>query len=86
VLEIGRADLQRESQSSRPRSRSAPPLTETLGRLIQQHPTFGYGRLWAFLRFQEGIVGNRKAVYRVLRRKRWFMHQWSSTPRERMGA
>jgi hypothetical protein len=26
------------------------------------HPTFGYRRIWAMLRFREGIRVNRKAV------------------------
>jgi putative transposase len=42
-------------------------LTERIARLILVHPTFGYRRLWALLRFGEGVRVNRKAVYRVLR-------------------
>jgi putative transposase len=52
--------------------------------LLQQHPTFGYRRLWVLLRFQEGLVVNRKAVYRVLKQKRWLVHQRISTPRPRV--
>src|SRR5580700_1641277 len=49
----------------------APPrldevLAERIQRLIEAHPTFGYRRLWAMLRFVEGIRINRKAVYRLL--------------------
>jgi putative transposase len=43
-------------------------------RLIEAYPTFGYRRLWAMLRFIEGIRVNRKAVYRLLRLKGWFVH------------
>ena len=43
-----------------------PPWTEQLRQLIQHHPMFGYRRLWVLLRFQNGLVVNRKAVYRVL--------------------
>ena len=57
---------------------------DLLRQWIQQHPTFGYRRLWVLLRFQEGIVVNRKAVYRVLKQKGWFVHQRSSTPRPRV--
>ena len=84
MLEIGRAGLHRESQSAPPGSRPDPPWTETLRRLIQQHPTFGYRRLWALLRCQDGIVVKRTAVYRVLKQKRWVVHQRSSTPRPRV--
>jgi putative transposase len=51
--------------------------------LIQQYPTFGYRRIWALLRFRDGVVVNRKAVYRVLKQKRWLVHQRPCTPRPR---
>jgi hypothetical protein len=35
-------------------------LAQRLQRLIGQHPTFGYRRLWALLRFHEGLHINRK--------------------------
>jgi hypothetical protein len=41
-------------------------LTARLARLIAQHPTNVYPRLWSLLRFHEGLLINRKAVYRVL--------------------
>jgi putative transposase len=59
-------------------------LTARLQRLIAQHPTFGYRRLWALLRFAEGVRVNRKAVYRVLFLKGWFVHQRLVTPRPRV--
>ena len=39
---------------------------ERIQQLIERHPTFGYLRLWALLRFAQGIRLNRKAVYRVI--------------------
>ena len=59
-------------------------LAERIQGLIERHPTFGYRRLWALLRFGEGIRVNRKAIYRVLRLKGWFVHQRSVTPRPRV--
>ena len=59
-------------------------LVERLRRLIERHPTFGYRRLWALLRFGEGLRVNRKAVYRILKLKRWFVHQRVATPRPRV--
>jgi HTH-like domain len=59
-------------------------LAARLQRLIAQHPTFGYRRLWALLRFHEGLPVNRKAVYRVLVLKGWFVHQRRTTPRPRV--
>jgi putative transposase len=70
--------------------RRAPVVDELLAarihRLIQQHPTFGYRRIWALLRFREGLRVNRKAVYRVLRVKGWFVHQRQPTAKPRVRA
>jgi putative transposase len=66
----------------------APVLDEVLvarvHRLVRAHPTFGYRRIWAMLRFREGVRVNRKAVYRILRLKGWFVHQRTVTPRPRV--
>jgi putative transposase len=50
--------------------------------LIQRYPTYGYRRLWALLR-RDGMRVNRKTVYRLLRRRGWFVHQRAATPRPR---
>ena len=47
----------------------------------QQHPTFGSRRLWALLRYREGLRVNRKAVYRLLKLNGWLVHQRLVTPR-----
>lgn len=51
--------------------------------LIEHYPTFGYRRLWALLRFRNGVRVNRKAVYRILKQRRWLVHQRPCTPRPR---
>ena len=84
VLGVSRACLHRTAVARGRRRRTDPPWTERLRQLIQQHPTFGYRRLWVVLRFRDGIVVNRKAVYRVLKQKRWCVHQRASTPRPRV--
>ena len=84
MLRVNRAGLHRPAASRRLAGVVDPLWTERLRQLIQQHPTFGYRRLWVLLRFQEGRVINRKAVYRVLKQKRWFVHQRISTPRPRV--
>jgi putative transposase len=81
VLRVNRADLYRLAASSRRAEGGDPPWTERLRQWIQQHPTFGYRRLWGLLRFQGGRVVNRKAVYRVLKQNRWFVDQRISPPR-----
>ena len=49
--------------------------------LIQQHPPFGYRHLWALLQGQMAQPVNKKAVYRILKMKRWLVHQQATTPR-----
>jgi len=84
VLNVCRTGLHRPATIGRRRSAADPPGIEPLRRLIHQHPTFGYRHLWSLLRGQEGIIVNRKAVYRVLKQKRWLVHQRSCTPRPRV--
>lgn len=43
-----------------------PALTTRLEALIQRYATFGYRRLWAWLRFREGCRVTPKTVYRIL--------------------
>lgn len=83
ILGVARATVHRRARPAAPRPLREPVWTNQLQALIQQHPTFGYRRLWALLRFHEGVPVNRKAVYRVLKLKRWFVHQRPWTPRPR---
>lgn len=84
VLGVGRAVLHCPAREPSGRRVADPPWVDRLRELIQQHPTFGYRQLWALLRGQEGLVVNRKAVYRVLKVKRWLVHQRPCTPRPRV--
>ena len=81
-------DVPRSAVRERTPPRRAPVIDEVLAarlqRLMAAHPTFGYRRLWALLRFQEGMPINRKAVYRVLALRGWFVHQRQTTPRPRV--
>jgi putative transposase len=84
VLRVSRA-LRRARHAEVP---ATPALNETLvehvRRLIVEHPTFGYRRLWALLRFRDGVPVNRKVVYRILELKQWFVHQRAATARPRV--
>jgi len=71
VLDFSRAGLRARAVLAGVPPRLDAALTERIQRLIERHPTFGYRRLWALLRFTQGIRVNRKAVYRVLRLKGW---------------
>ncbi len=82
VLGVARSALHpAPPRPKRERERDAA-LERRLADLIQQHPTFGYRRLWALLR-REGVAINRKAVYRLLQRRGWLVHQRAATPRPR---
>lgn len=83
VLQVARATLHYQSRERAVLPWSEPPWVSELQGLLQQHPTFGYRRLWALLRYQRGFVVNHKAVYRVLRQKQWLVHQRPTTPRPR---
>jgi putative transposase len=85
LLHFPRARLRARAVLAKVPPRLDEVLAERIQRLIQLHATFGYRRLWALLRFGEGIGVNRKAVYRVLKLKRWFVHQRvTTTPRPRV--
>ncbi|MDP9132707.1 MAG: IS3 family transposase, partial [Nitrospirota bacterium] len=70
VLEVSLARFHGPGGTGAQRHPLDPAWTNLLRQLIQQHPTFGYRRLWVLLRFHEKRVLNRKAVYRVLKQKR----------------
>ncbi|MBE7490244.1 MAG: IS3 family transposase [Planctomycetes bacterium] len=61
-------------------------LAQRIHQLIQRFPTWGYRRVWAWLKHHEGLTVNKKAVYRVFRLKRWFVTQRKATPRPRAKA
>ena len=69
VLKFSRARLRARAVIAKVPPRLDEVLVERIQRLIELHPTFGYRRLWALLRFGEGLRVNRKAVYRILKLK-----------------
>ena len=73
-LNVSRAGLRAGADAVASAPRLDQVLAERLRQLIALPPTFGYRRLGALLRFAPGLKINRKAVYRVLRRKGWFVH------------
>lgn len=83
VLQVSRTALHRPPRSGAP-PRLSPLVTARLQELLRQHPTFGYRRLWALLRYREGLRVNRKVIYRILKLKGWLVHQRLCTPRPRV--
>ena len=85
VLGVPRSRLQPGRASRAPRRGEVEEvLAERVRRIIEELPTFGYRRIWAILRYRDGVRVNRKAVYRVLKLKGWFVHQRRLTPRPRV--
>lgn len=83
VLEVARSALRPTEGRARDR-RLDELLVARIRGWMNLHPTFGYRRIWALLRRKDGMLVNRKAVYRVLATKRWFVHQRVRTPRPRV--
>ena len=83
VLDVSRSALHRRAGGRSSPPKLAADLVDHLQTLIHQYPTYGYRRLWALLRYRAGMMVNRKAVYRVLRLKRWMVHHRAWTPRPR---
>jgi putative transposase len=83
VLQVPRSAVHRPTRSKRARVLDEL-LVERVRRVIEQFPTYGYRHIWAILRFRDGVMVNRKAVYRILREKGWFTHQRKRTARPRV--
>ena len=90
VLEVDRARLsdKRLEAGAQPRPLPGRAVDEALAarmhELIRAHPTFGYRRIWALLRFRDGLKVNRKKVQRIMQLKRWQCTQRQATPRPRV--
>jgi putative transposase len=84
VLSVPRSSMRTAPDERRLRRPLDAVLVKRIRELIARHPTFGYRKLWALLRYADGVVVNLKAVYRILKAKRWFVHQRQVTPRPRV--
>jgi putative transposase len=43
------------------------PILERINNLKAQHPFWGYRRIWAYLRYREGLDINKKRIYRLMK-------------------
>jgi putative transposase len=84
VLDLSRSSLYASTAEAGAQTQSEDKLVERLHQLIQKHPTYGYRRTWALLRFREGQMVNRKRVYRLMKVKGWMLHQRLVSPRPRV--
>ena len=84
VLGVARSRLSRRPTAvATDRRAPDPALVERIRFLIQANPVHGYRQLTAWLR-NDGVMVNRKRVYRVLKLKGWLVHQRAVTPRPRV--
>ena len=86
LLHVARSSLGNPAAKGGRKPRDSSELEVVLQLLIREHPTYGYRRLWALLRYRLGIRANRKRIYRILKAKRWLVHQRPVTPRPRVKA
>jgi putative transposase len=84
LLAVPRSALRKRPSVAQKEPVTDSLLTARIEELIRLHPTFGYRRLWALLRHRDGLLVNRKTVYRILRLKGWFCHERRHTPRPRV--
>lgn len=72
----------------KPASRKKRIVDEELERriyeLIQKFPTWGYRRIWAWLKHREKMAVNRKKVYRIMKIRGWFVNNRIKTARPRV--
>ena len=61
-------------------------LLPLIKELIQQHPTYGYRRIWALIAKGRNIQVNKKKIYRIFKENRLFVCVRSTTPRPRVQA
>ena len=86
ALDVNRSSvyLPVESSSKQAKARLDEEIVGRLKALVQQHPTFGYRRLWALLRFGQNVLVNLKKVHRIVQLRRWQVKERSVTPRPRV--
>ena len=84
VLDLSRSALYKVASVASARGEPDGLLIERIHQLILQHPTYGYRRVWAMLRYSEGQMVNRKRVYRLMKINGWMLHQRLATPKPRV--
>jgi hypothetical protein len=80
TLGVARAgfDRRRQGEARPPRwqARCAETLTHRIRTILDREETFGYRRIWVWLRFKEGVVVSRKSVHRIMQRHGWRCRVW----------
>jgi putative transposase len=86
ILGVTRSALYRHQPAipTHPRAPEDAELVARIKELIEEHPTYGYRRIWARLCFGDGRVINRKKVRRLMRQQGWMVCQRPATPKPRV--
>lgn len=61
-------------------------LSEMIRAIIEERPTYGVRRAWAWLRYRMGVKVNRKKVHRLMRLKGWTLRTRRTGRRPRVEA
>lgn len=84
VLAVSRSQVRAAEAAAPNRPRPIPQAhLERIKAVIEKHPTYGYRRVWAILRYHDQQLINRKVVHRAFRLHRLGCHQRIVTPRPR---
>jgi len=62
-----RINDKKEGTKKRPPRKDENEVLQTIKKIKGEHPFWGYRRVWAWLRFREKQVINRKRVYRIMK-------------------
>ncbi len=86
VLGVARSALYRHqpTPANHPHATEDVALVARIKELIEQHPTYGYRRIWARLRFGDKRIINRKMVRRLMRQQGWMVCQRPPAPKPRV--
>ena len=86
ALDVNRSSvyLPQESSPKQTKTRVDEEIAGRLHALVQQHPTFGYRRLWALLRFGQNLTVNLKKVHRIVQLRGWQVKERLVAPRPRV--
>ena len=80
TLGVSRAGFYKRQRAPGARAPRPRPDNEALAQrirtILDREETFGYRRVWAWLRFKEGGVVNRKTVHRIMQRNGWQCRLW----------
>ena len=54
-------------QRSKQRARHDAPIIERIQSIKSDHPFWGYRRVWAYMRYRDGIIIGKNRVYRLMK-------------------